>query len=91
VVGCTEGRSAATWVDFNFGGHQLVAHMVRGYAASASANAVDGDEVPIPHFGLVMSIADFHALAERVDAAGVIFEIEPHVRFVGAPGEQLTM
>ena len=91
MLGCTEGRSAATWVDLNFGGHQLVAHLVRGYAASASANAVDGDEVPVPHFGLAMAVEDFHALAERVRAAGVVFQIEPRTRFLGAPGEQLTM
>ncbi len=90
MLGCTEGRSAATWVDFG-GGHQLVAHLVRGYEASASANAVDGDEVPVPHFGLVMPVDAFHKLAERVGAAGVSFVIEPHLRFRGAKGEQLTM
>lgn len=91
VLGCPEGRSAKTWVDFNLLGHQVVCHEVRNYNASSSANAVDGDPVPIPHFGLAMSVPEFHALAERVRAAGVKFIIEPHIRFVGQPGEQWTM
>mmetsp|Transcript_39274 Transcript_39274/g.47565 ORF Transcript_39274/g.47565 Transcript_39274/m.47565 type:complete len:224 (-) Transcript_39274:103-774(-) len=91
MLGCPEGRSAARWVDFNFYGHQLVCHKVDGYTASSSANAVDGDPVPVPHFGLAMSHDDFHELAERVRAAGIEFIIEPHIRFEGAPGEQWTM
>lgn len=91
VLGCPEGRSAKTWVDFNLFGHQVVCHEVRNYNASSTANAVDGDPVPVPHFGLAMSVTEFHALAERVKAAGVKFIIEPHIRFVGQPGEQWTM
>lgn len=66
-------------------------HLVDGYNASSSANAVDGDPVPVPHFGLAMTAEAFHALAERVRKNGVKFELEPHVRFSGAPGEQWTM
>jgi uncharacterized protein len=79
------------WVDFNLYGHQIVAHKVDGYDAAAAVNAVDGDPVPVPHFGLALSVPDFHALAERVAGAGVQFEIEPHLRFQGQPGEQWTM
>lgn len=91
VLGCPEGRSAKTWVDFNLFGHQVVCHEVRNYNAATTANAVDGDPVPVPHFGLAMSVDDFGALAERVQAAGVKFIIEPHIRFKGQPGEQWTM
>lgn len=68
-----------------------MAHLVRGYSAATSQNAVDGDAVPVPHFGAALSPGQFRALAARVAAAGVKFEIEPHLRFEGAPGEQLTM
>ena len=91
VLGCKEGRSASTWQDLDFYGHQIVAHRVEGYAARVTQNAVDGDAVPVPHFGAALSLAQFHALADKVRAAGVEFEIEPHVRFQGAPGEQWTM
>lgn len=91
MLGCSEGRSATTWVDFNLYGHQIVAHLVKGYNTSASANAVDGDAVPVPHFGLVLSIPDFHELAETVKDHGVQFIIQPHVRFVGQPGEQVML
>lgn len=83
VLGCTEGRSAATWVDFSLAGHQIVAHHVAGYVAARSANAVDGDPVPVPHFGLALSLSEFHALAERLRSKGVQFAIEPHLRFKG--------
>lgn len=83
MLGCPEGRSAATWVDFNLFGHQIVAHLVRGYSASASHNAVDGDPVPVPHFGAALSVPQFHSLAERLKGAGVSFVIEPHLRFQG--------
>lgn len=79
------------WVDYNFYGHQLVCHLVDGYNASSSANAVDGDPVPVPHFGLAMTAEAFAELAERVASRGIVFELEPHVRFKGAPGEQRTM
>lgn len=90
VLGCTEGRSAEHWIDFNLFGHQIVAHHV-GTDAHQSSNPVDGHEVPVPHFGVVLSMADFDALAERLRNAGVRFIIEPHIRFAGLPGEQATM
>lgn len=82
TLGCSEGRSSARWVDFNFFGHQIVAHLVDGYDAASHSNAVDGDPVPVPHFGAALSVSQFEQLASRVKAAGVDFEIEPHVRFV---------
>ena len=92
VMGCAEGRSADDWIDFDFRGHQIVAHRVDGMVAPDSgANAVDGHDVPVPHFGLVLPMADWHAMAERLRDAGVAFVIEPHVRFAGQPGEQATM
>jgi len=92
VLGCPEGRSAKTWIDFDLMGHQLVVHQApRRSAPDAATNAVDGDDVPVPHFGVVLSLEDWETLAERVRAAGVAFGIEPHVRFKGEPGEQATM
>ena len=91
VLGCREGRSAAEWVDFDFFGHQLVAHRVEGVGSDAGGNPVDGHQVPVPHFGVVLDIAAWRALADRLTAAEVRFEIEPHVRFAGEPGEQATM
>lgn len=93
LLGCTEGRSAARWVDFNLYGHQLVCHLASrepGHAAP-DHNPVDGDEVPVPHFGVVLDRASWEALAARLQAAGVSFLIEPHIRFRGLPGEQATM
>ena len=90
VIGCPEGRSSEDWVDFDFYGHQIVAHRADMPAAEAH-NPVDGHEVPVPHFGVVLEMADWQALAERLKAAGVEFVIEPHVRFPGQPGEQATM
>ena len=90
VIGCPEGRSSEDWVDFDFYGHQIVAHRADMPAAEAH-NPVDGHEVPVPHFGIVLEMADWQALAERLKAAGVEFVIEPHVRFPGQPGEQATM
>ena len=90
VLGCPEGRSAERWVDFDLFGHQLVVHAVAS-AGAAGANPVDGDEVPVPHFGVVLTVPDFHALAARLKAAAVPFGIEPRVRFQGQPGEQWTM
>jgi extradiol dioxygenase family protein len=89
ALGCGEGRSAATWVDFDFHGHQLVAHLAPG--AALHRNAVDGDAVPVPHFGLVLGWDDWEALRDRLVAANQQFEIEPHIRFVGQAGEQATM
>lgn len=90
VLGCPEGRSAEHWVDFDLYGHQLVAH----YSAThpgRTVNPVDGDDVPVPHFGLLLEPAQWHELAERLEAAGTEFVIEPHTRFAGRPGEQSTM
>ncbi|HUQ12764.1 MAG TPA: VOC family protein [Novosphingobium sp.] len=90
VLGCREGRSAATWIDFDFFGHQIVAHRV-DRAGDAGGNPVDGHDVPVPHFGVVLEMAEWQALADRLVGAGTRFEIEPHVRFKGEPGEQATM
>ena len=92
VLGLDEGRSADAWVDWNFYGHQVVTHVVpdRG-TQDAGHNPVDGHEVPVPHFGLILPIPDFHELAGRLKAAGVAFVIEPYLRFEGEPGEQWTM
>lgn len=91
VLGCPEGRSTADWIDFNLFGHQIVAHRVQRAAAESGRNPVDGHNVPVPHFGVVLSLQQFDALAARVRAAGVTFGIEPHVRFKGQAGEQATM
>jgi extradiol dioxygenase family protein len=95
LLGCAEGRSDAHWVDFDFHGHQIVAHLAprRGSADAAKemANPVDGDEVPVPHFGLILGWEAWHELAARLKAAGIRFVIEPHIRFKGKPGEQATM
>ena len=92
LLGCAEGRSATDWVDFDFFGHQLVCHAVDGAAPDGAAhNPVDGHDVPVPHFGMVLEMPDWEALAARLEAAGVAFVIEPHVRFRGLAGEQATM
>ncbi|RJQ86396.1 VOC family protein [Amycolatopsis panacis] len=91
VLGLAEGRSAPSWVDWNFHGHQVVTHLVPGARAEAGRNPVDGHEVPVPHFGLVLDVAGFHELAGRLRAAGTEFVIEPYQRFAGEPGEQWTM
>jgi extradiol dioxygenase family protein len=93
VLGCAEGRSAERWVDFDLFGHQLVCHRVDPAQAApiAGGNPVDGHDVPVPHFGVVLELPDWHALADRMRAAGTAFVIEPHLRFAGQPGEQATM
>lgn len=91
VLGCTEGRSAERWIDFDLAGHQLSAHLVERTRERNATNPVDGDDVPIPHFGLILGWEDWHAFAERLRARGVRFVIEPHVRFRGKAGEQATM
>ena len=88
VLGCAEGRSSPTWVDFNFFGHQLVVH--HAPRAAVIRNAVDGDAVPVPHFGLVLGWDDWQALGDRIAASGMGFELPPHIRFAGKPGEQGT-
>jgi extradiol dioxygenase family protein len=91
LLGCPEGRSAAEWVDFDFYGHQIVAHFVPDARARAASNPVDGHDVPVPHFGLVLNMADWEALAARLQAADVDFAVPPTVRFKGLAGEQATM
>lgn len=91
TLGCAEGRCSDAWIDFDLFGHQIVAHLDPSARAVAVTNPVDGHAVPVPHFGVVLAMEDWHALAGRVAAAGVAFGIEPHTRFVGQPGEQATM
>jgi extradiol dioxygenase family protein len=91
LLGCGEGRSADTWIDFDLYGHQLVAHLDARRTARETSNPVDGHDVPVPHFGVVLGWDDWHALAARLAAAGVDFGIAPHIRFAGQPGEQATM
>jgi uncharacterized protein len=93
LLGCPEGRSSPEWIDFNLFGHQIVAHLSprRATAAADHHNAVDGHDVPVPHFGVVLPWDDFHALAARLRAGGVRFVIEPYIRFAGQVGEQATM
>ena len=91
TMGCREGRSSAEWVDFDFYGHQIVAHLAPGEAGDRANNHVDGHGVPVPHFGVVLAMADWQALADRLEAAGTEFAIPPTIRFKGQPGEQATM
>jgi uncharacterized protein len=91
LLGCPEGRSAEHWVDFDLFGHQLVCHLAPAGQRAVHHNPVDGDQVPVPHFGVVLEMADWHALARRLQDADVRFVIEPHVRFAGQPGEQATL
>jgi len=94
LLGCPEGRSDTQWIDFDLYGHQLVTHVKEGmvpFEADAHSNAVDGHAVPIPHFGVVLTLEDWEALAERLRAANIAFVIEPYIRFKGQPGEQATM
>lgn len=90
-LGCPEGRSSEHWVDFDFHGHQIVAHKVASTQMADATSLVDGDNVPVRHFGAVLDLSAWHALADRLKAAGTRFVIEPHVRFKGEPGEQATM
>jgi uncharacterized protein len=92
LLGCPEGRSSADWVDFDFFGHQLVAHVDHSGASRRPAySAVDGKDVPVPHFGVVLEWDAWHQLADTLRAAGVTFGIEPGIRFKGLVGEQATM
>ena len=90
VLGCREGRSADTWVDFDLYGNQISAHVKVDALATSSTNAVDGDAVPVRHFGCVLDMSKWHALRERLQSHNVSFLIEPKVRFAGEPGEQAT-
>lgn len=89
LLGCPQGRSSDSWVDFDFFGHQLVCHI--GAPTGGGTNPVDGDHVPVPHFGVVMEMEDWQRLADRLGSAGIRFVIEPHIRFKDQPGEQATM
>ena len=91
LLGCREGRSSESWIDFDLYGHQIVAHLDPSRAAAEVSNPVDGHDVPVPHFGVVLGWEEWHALSRRLEAAGVGFGIVPHIRFVGRPGEQATM
>ena len=91
LLGCPEGRSSETWVDFDFYGHQVVAHLAPEEAGHRNTSAVDGEAVPVRHFGAILSMEQWHRLAERLKAAGTRFVIEPYVRFKGQVGEQATM
>lgn len=91
LLGCPEGRSAPDWVDFDFYGHQVVAHLAPDECGTAATNAVDGDSVPVRHFGAILSMDQWQALADKLAAVGTRFIIEPHIRFKGEVGEQATM
>ena len=91
LLGCAEGRSSDQWIDFDFFGHQIVAHLDPEMTPRTHRNPVDGHEVPVPHFGAVLAMDEWEALAERLQAAGTAFVIAPTVRFRGQPGEQATM
>jgi extradiol dioxygenase family protein len=91
VLGCPEGRSSPDWIDFDFHGHQIVAHLAPDQAGPAGLNAVDGHGVPVRHFGVVLAMEDWTAAADRLTRLGVVFAIPPYIRFKGEPGEQATM
>jgi extradiol dioxygenase family protein len=91
LLGCSEGRSAPEWVDFDFYGHQIVAHLAPDEVGHRATSAVDGHDVPVRHFGAILPMGDWEALAQKLTRAGTEFIIEPHVRFKGEVGEQATM
>lgn len=91
ILGCAEGRSTATWVDFDFFGNQISAHTTGSVVPTEAKGEVDGVAVPMPHFGAILVWDEFHALAARVQAADLPFVIAPRVRFAGQPAEQATM
>ncbi len=91
LLGCPEGRSAEDWVDFNFYGHQIVAHRSATGNSPKVHTPVDGDQVPVPHFGAILPMPEWERLSDKLKAAGIKFVIEPHVRFKGMTGEQATM
>ena len=91
LLGCAEGRSDTEWIDFNFFGHQIVAYHAPREAGKSATSGVDGDQVPVRHFGLVLPMKDWEALRDRLVAAGTKFIIEPDVRFAGTIGEQSSM
>lgn len=91
LLGCPEGRSSVDWVDFNFYGHQIVAHVAAEECRQVVTGSVDDHAVPVRHFGAVLSISQWTDLADKLKAAGIKFEIEPYIRFKGEVGEQATM
>ncbi|HEX8308431.1 MAG TPA: VOC family protein [Allosphingosinicella sp.] len=91
LLGCPEGRSSAEWIDFDFFGHQIVAHLDPAMKAERHHNPVDGHDVPVPHFGAVLGMEAWEAMAAKLKSAGTGFVIEPTVRFKGEAGEQATM
>lgn len=91
VLGCTTGRTSDHWIDFNMYGHQVVAHLKPEETALAATNQVDGDSVPVRHFGVILEMDEWHDLADRLKKSGISFIIEPHIRFQGQAGEQATM
>jgi len=91
LLQCPEGRSSEHWIDFNFYGHQIVTHLAPEEAFKKSSNPVDGHNVPVPHFGVILSLDEWQALAYRLKEHGVKFVIEPYIRFKGETGEQATM
>lgn len=91
ILGCEEGRSDEHWVDLNLYGHQLVIHYSPDHPRALNTNAVDDHNVPVPHFGVVLSMEEWNSLADRLRTAGTRFIIEPYIRFEGEPGEQATM
>jgi extradiol dioxygenase family protein len=90
LLGCPEGRSSDAWIDFDLYGHQIVTHLAPG-SGDAASNPVDGQDVPVPHFGVVLTMDQWRALAAKLEGAGVAFGIAPHIRFEGQVGEQATM
>jgi extradiol dioxygenase family protein len=91
LLGCPEGRSSDAWVDFDFHGHQIVAHLAADEVGHRARNRVDGEDVPVRHFGVILTLPEWQALAARLEAAGTAFIIPPQVRFKGEVGEQATM
>jgi extradiol dioxygenase family protein len=91
LLGCKEGRSSDHWIDFDLYGHQFVAHYKEGDGANHHFNPVDGQAVPVPHFGVVLNMEQWNSLADKLKAANTKFIIEPYIRFKGEPGEQATM
>lgn len=91
VLSCPEGRSSDEWIDFNFYGHQIVAHLAPDECGSQQTSRVDSHNVPVRHFGAVLDMDDWQVLAKKLQAIGTEFVIEPYIRFKGEPGEQATM
>lgn len=90
ILGCEQGRSDSHWIDWNLFGHQFVTHLVKAMPSAPECNGVDNKQVPVPHFGVVLSMEAWDNLVERLKAANINFIIEPYIRFKGQPGEQAT-